>query len=446
MKTGFIQPGQTPRTGLTGGTGKHRSIRHIAAVLFTAIAVSTISTGTAVQAKPKPKATKVNVAYEGNGVVRGLDFNAAGTGRMNPLGSMKLVVNNDPSATRPEGIVEGRLILRQVSTHTYTLKRGQIFLRGADRFSFALLADPSGNPITDPGGNPIPDTSKEVTSTSELTILGGTGGYQNATGRLSVSGVITPEGPPPTGPESPLNVSFTFSGRGTVTPNSGGGSEPLVFDPPVPQPTSQTAPSPTTTAAPGTTVATTAPSNEVRELPVRGPVSAGLYRFETDKWRFTVKLGDGWLINGRDKDSAGLIKGNGTSDFVGLVVVDTPRTYTNVAEPLSPVIDVPSNVGEWLQSIPGVSVDGPIDTTIGTIVAKEYKWKFAPIPGGPARIALFHIGAAGFVPVPFGPLPNQVFQTVVLEKNGSRAVVGFGGGTADPSQPLRDTIVSAEPK
>jgi hypothetical protein len=388
-------------------------------------------------AASKVPPVKIAIAYTGTGVVRGLDFTATGSGKATPFGPMTLTVANNPAATRPVGVVNGRLLLDQVSAETIRFASGDLYAQGNDRFSFALLVGPDGNPILDPDGRPIPDTSKTVTSVSTVTIVGGTGLFLRATGSMQITGTVTPVAPFPTSLAEPLNVVFSFAGSGTIKRKSNGTSMPVTFPAP-----------PTTVVTPPTTVetATTVATPGSPALPSgRGPVAPGTYSVETANWKFELKLGTGWLVNGSDSGSVGLLRNPGTPDFSGFVILDPPMVFVDPAR-ASAVQPLPADAGAFFASPPNVSVDSTKPITVGGVAGTEYKYRFVPVPSGPQTIGLFSLGSGAAVVLPFGPLPGQIAQSVVLEKDGKRLVIGFGGGTFDPSQPLLDLVVSAKTK
>ena len=157
-----------------------------------------------------------------------------------------------------------------------------------------------------------------------------------------------------------------------------------------------------------------------------------------------MQFGEGWAVNSRDGASVGLMYKVGTPSFAGLVLIDNLRVYSDPSDPTSALQKLPVDVAAWLAAIPGIRVEPPRSFAVGSMTGTEYKFQFVPVEGGPSRLAIFNVGAAGFVPVPFGSLPNQIFQMVVFEKDGDRLSAGFGGGTEDPTQPLKDLLVSIE--
>ncbi len=176
-----------------------------------------------------PVNAKLTIDYRGHGTVQGVDFHSTAAGIFAPFGRMHAVVANDPPATRPLGIVDDRLILLQVTSHTYTFDDGEIYGRGSDQFSLAILTGPDGSPILGPNGAPIPDLSQPVLAVSDVTIVGGTGVFAHSTGSFRATGTITPDGPPPAGPADPLSVSFRFRSKGIISRHSTGETEPVDF-------------------------------------------------------------------------------------------------------------------------------------------------------------------------------------------------------------------------
>ena len=381
-------------------------------------------------------ATTVKLSYTGNGTVRGLDFSATGSGRMTPYGSVDVKVRNDPPTSHPVGGDATHVVIEQTTSHIMTLRNGSIFGKGTDRFTFELLLKADGTPVLGDDGNPIPDLSKVVTAASNVVVIGGTGTYARATGSMRLTGTITPNAAP-ADPTAPLAVRFSFSGSGKgVLPKSGGGTTPLVIsDTPPPTTAAPTTAAPTTTVAP------------ITELTKSGVALPGTYFVETNNWRFTIKLGDGWAVNGRDGGSFGMLHNFQRANFSGLVFLDDPKTFADVAKPSSgSIVPVPNDVGAWLRSIPGMNVISTQPFSVGSLAGTEFKAKFAPTGDQAKAIGLYSVGSFGAVPLPYGPEANQILQAVVFEVNGARTIVGFGGGSEDPTQPLKDLLVSVARK
>ncbi len=399
----------------------------------------------------QPKPTNVAILLDGTGTLQGTLFQGKQSGRLTPWGKLQGTVNSDPAATRPLGVVDGKFVLSQISAQLFQVGKDQLFGRGEDRLNFELLRGPDGNPILTPEGLPIPDSSKPVAASSELVISGGTGKFAKATGTVHLDGLITATPPVPADPNGSQNFSFRFQGSGKVTLRSTGNTSPVVSAPVSPAVASAASPSPeaivttsTTSATPTTTVA---PGPAIASLVSRGPTEPGTYVATTKSWKVTLRLGAGWTVNGSGARAIGLSRGANTApDFTGLLILDDPLTYLEVRNPGSPLISVPADVGAWLASIPGISVDPPRTVKPSSIQGAEFTMRYVPPPEGPARIALYNARDAGPVPFPYGPPADQTGHAVIFERPGApRLLIGFAGGTGDPRQLFTDIVVAVEP-
>ena len=102
---------------------------------------------------------------------------------------MKVRLEEDATAITILGIRDGKLRLRSKARYTFTAADGTFFGDSPSELSIPVVITPAG-PAPDPNGF----IDVEVT----VDILGGTGRYQNASGTVSMRGILA-EIPPENG-------------------------------------------------------------------------------------------------------------------------------------------------------------------------------------------------------------------------------------------------------
>jgi hypothetical protein len=368
--------------------------------------------GLSVPATSATTSQRFTFVESGQGKVQGLDFAAAGTLTSDQIGVFNANTSSDSLSVKFDRPANGEMVMTSRGVVVQSGGADQIFGTEQGTYRFKALALPDGTMV--------PDLSREVAVSVAVTITGGTGRFEGATGTMTEKGTINPVQISPD-PTAVNTVSYRFTGTGEISPRSGGSvSAPRVSF---------------------TDVQRNELAAQATQLPTNpGPLPAGVYKAELTHWTVTFRVGDGWRNNGAFADSIGLTNGPLSNPATtGLLILDDPAIFDDALRPTKVTVSR-VDPADWLRGINGMTVGDTAPVNAGA-PGRSVAFAYKAANSSANVIAMFAIRAVNS----FAPLfSGQRSEMHTFDSPGGDRLVVAAAGGLDPSRALDAQLIMVE--